>query len=431
MLSGCIEQSFLNNTISSNAYVVLTSALNRPIYLAPYMGLRAALTLFLVFGLSAADLRAEPKSPPKSCASFLIALQSTIQGMIEKWEHPDLQGYEPMRPRPFKVAARLGRQFPFRERRSIGRWQKEILAQLEWKPNHWNIRQSTKNALAILVASWNAKRSVVSMRALVAFSFLHPLVDGPLDRGEIPELSLMGLRQKLLGMPVKAMSSFERDAFYLLDIIQQEFPRREHAQLWWLFVQLFDAQIEAMKVQRSFAPTEDEILKACFKKGGLCLALSSYVGKGSLNDSEFVALVREGGIFQLFDDLGDVKQDLGEGTRTLFTENFGAHNSADRLNRMIGLQLSLSHDTKNELPYFSEASYLGMWFYLGRLARFSRQEIEPVEEIISNFSPVSRWLYRASYFMHRRALKRNQSREQTEESESIGLPAEYFVLTPR
>jgi len=385
----------------------------------------------LVWVLSCGFLAAESKTCAALLPSFVRSDQqleqefsSTINEMVDGWNHPmPTAAFHSAKPPMFKIFARISPSISFGQKKEVEFWQREILSKLVWQPTDWNISQSTKNSLAILVASWNSKVSVFNLRALVAYSFLHPLVDGPLDRGEIPAATLDRIQQRTRGEVVLATSPFEKDLFYLLDILQETFPPAQHPILSWLFKELFKAQLKSIEVQHSKSSSEEDLFLSSLKKGGLCLALSTYLAQGYLTHKEFIFLVKEGALLQLFDDLGDVIQDRAEGVRTLFTEDFGAHNSAQVLQRLISLQIRVAREAPVELSRFSQISILGLWFYLGRMARFEPDEIESARALMSQVSLSARWVFSTSYYLHRRKFERNLPRLLTE---SQRLPSEYF-----
>lgn len=352
-----------------------------------------------------------------SCPSSLSDLQrferldrgasDAIKDLVGVWKNPDTLKSRKISAPVFRFGIRVGQSVSLREKQRAFEWQRRILEQLLWNPDYWARRQFKKNLFGFLVMGWNSRRPVDDMPALATYSLLPSFFDWPLDRGEISEASLGRIREKLSGGWPMAKDDFESDLFYMLDLIREKFPHDKHPTLKWLFLNLFETEVDSVRIQRSLESSQEDLLKASLRKGGIALALNIYILQGRLSDAEFVFAMKEGGLMQLLDDLGDVEQDRSEGTRTIFTEDFDPNNSLDKLKGLIAIQSSILERHGADTRDLADISSIGALCCLGRMGRLPNVHTKDmIGEMSKGLSPIARIIFKTSVALHAWAFRR-------------------------
>ena len=202
--------------------------------------------------------------------------------------------------------------------------------------------------LASRVILDTTSKSRETTRALDAISLLHPLTDNALDRGLDVKAAMQKITDNIKGLPRDrgTETKFESLTLDLLDDIFIEFPRDKHPMVVRLLMELHRAQMDSAKVQRNIKSTPDQILEIITRKGGYTGLIMAYLSQGSLTEGEAKLFYKAGSLFQMGDDLLDVREDLRDGTITAWT--VGMRSRAD-FRRTFQMFLKLQEHLETEV----------------------------------------------------------------------------------
>jgi len=159
----------------------------------------------------------------------------------------------------------------------------------------------------------------ISPKALTAISLLHPITDNALDRGLNLGSSMKKISLELKGERQTPESEYERTVFELIHDIQSEYPPDQHPALHEYLRGLHASQLESAVVQRNGKTSDDALIELAARKGGFTALALAYISKGKLSPEQEKFFFNSGILFQLGDDLLDVKEDARDGTQTIWT----------------------------------------------------------------------------------------------------------------
>ncbi|NCN95154.1 MAG: class 1 isoprenoid biosynthesis enzyme, partial [Bdellovibrionales bacterium] len=192
------------------------------------------------------------------------------------------------------------------------------------------VAQGAINSFAIkLFAFLNGNKSPHDRLSANAISLLHPIVDAAMDKGLMGKKTFEKLDRFLSdGERPHIEGHYEKLLFGYLYRFESVFPRNSVPGFWLAIKRLFDSQVESLK-QISGEYSSEFYYRLALDKGGLSTVLAAYTALGPLTERQFAFFYRSGGIFQVIDDLLDIRKDLGEGVTTTWTnairnrESFG------------------------------------------------------------------------------------------------------------
>lgn len=161
--------------------------------------------------------------------------------------------------------------------------------------------------------------------SIFAYSMLYPYTDNYLDN---PLISLQDKKSinerfklRLEGEKIKAGNSYEEDLFKLVSIIEHQYPRDCHREVYESLLCIHDAQCTSLMQQKGPAsPYERDILGISTEKGGTSVLSDAYLVNGRLSCSEADFMFAYGTLLQFCDDLQDAKEDLKNVHMTMFSE---------------------------------------------------------------------------------------------------------------
>ncbi len=210
----------------------------------------------------------------------------------------------------------------------------------------------------------------LSPKALAAISLLHPITDNALDRGIKLGNSMQKITGELKGEKQTPENDYERIVFELIHDIQSEFPLNEHPDLHEYLRGLHAGQLESAVAQRSDKTPDDALIELASRKGGFTALALAYISKGKLSPEQEKFFFQSGVIFQLGDDLLDVKEDIKDGTQTIWTRVRAQRAGMKAaLSKFLALQRSLEASaslaaTDPEGEALARDLKLGLKFYL-------------------------------------------------------------------
>jgi hypothetical protein len=160
--------------------------------------------------------------------------------------------------------------------------------------------------------------------SIFAYSLLYPYTDNYLDDPGTPEPIKQSfnarLRARLEGGDVAPENGGEKRIFDLVAVIEGDFDRVRHPQVFESLVAIHEAQAKSLRLLRSDRPVpEAEALGIALEKGGTSVLADGCLAAGALNGGEIEFLFGFGAFLQLMDDLEDVEEDAAAGLRTLFS----------------------------------------------------------------------------------------------------------------
>ena len=149
---------------------------------------------------------------------------------------------------------------------------------------------------------------------IFSYSILYPYTDNLLDSTHASYLEKKErsnrLMDRLKGNKLIPHDFYEEKVFRLVEIIEENYPRRYFYCLYQSLIAINTSQIESLK-QYECKENEniEDIIKLSFIKGGLSVLTDAYLIKGSLTIEEIMGAFGLGILLQLIDDLQDIKQD--------------------------------------------------------------------------------------------------------------------------
>jgi hypothetical protein len=183
------------------------------------------------------------------------------------------------------------------------------------------ILQACRNAWAAcgLQALFGLPMSVTP--AIFAYSMLYPYSDNYLDDAAVPrELKLSfsaHFRRWLAGEDLPPASNGREETIRkLVSLIESGYARAEYPEIYATLLAVHRSQEESIRLlQRDPC----DVLPVVFAKGGTSVLADAYLAAGRLTDAEASFAFDWGVLLQLGDDLQDLREDSGNGLRTIFS----------------------------------------------------------------------------------------------------------------
>jgi hypothetical protein len=171
--------------------------------------------------------------------------------------------------------------------------------------------------------------------AILAYSLLYPYSDNYLDQAHVTHEDKVRFserfRSRLRGA-LLAAEPIEHEIGTMVRLIEDQFPRSRHPEVFDALLAIHAAQEESMRQLDECDRLEpDELLRISCAKGGTSVLADACLVRGSLDASESEFAFLWGVMLQLGDDLQDVREDLERGSDTLFTRAIRAGRPLDAL----------------------------------------------------------------------------------------------------
>jgi hypothetical protein len=153
---------------------------------------------------------------------------------------------------------------------------------------------------------------------------LYPFTDNHLDQPglcrEAKEKVCHRLGRRLSGLAVEPCDAHEAAVFRLIEIIEDEYPRREFPEVHASLLAIHAGQMKSLGQQISGpAPDESSLLRISVEKGGSSVLADGWLVAGRLSKEEADFFFGFGVMLQLLDDLQDLIDDRRAGHWTLFS----------------------------------------------------------------------------------------------------------------
>jgi hypothetical protein len=171
--------------------------------------------------------------------------------------------------------------------------------------------------------------------SILAYSLLYPYSDNYLDQSgathdEKARFSRR-FRMRLRG-ELQAANPQETRIWEMVHLIEGEFPRARHPEVFDALLAIHAAQEESLRqLDECGRLGADELLRISCTKGGTSVLADACLVRGALDADESEFAFFWGVMLQLGDDLQDVEEDLERGSDTLFTRAARAGTPLDAL----------------------------------------------------------------------------------------------------
>jgi hypothetical protein len=194
--------------------------------------------------------------------------------------------------------------------------------------------------------------------AILAYSLLYPYTDNFLDQRTIAREDKLRFNQRfrlrLQGDPIEAAGHHECCAWYMVALIEQQFPRSHYTDVYASLLAIHAAQSQSICQLAPVSPLEEcTLLRITCAKGGTSVLADAALIHGILTRAEAEFSFLWGVLLQLGDDLQDVHEDLARGSDTLFTR---AVRSGLPLDALVSQLLNLSDLTAARMDALSHGS---------------------------------------------------------------------------
>ncbi len=162
--------------------------------------------------------------------------------------------------------------------------------------------------------------------SILAYSLLYPLSDNYLDNESISIEEKIAFNKRLSqclgGEKIKPLNLNEEKIYNLIKKIESQFPRSGFPLVYESLLSIHSAQKRSLKLNQSNGRlSKHKIRNIVFEKGGTSVVADGYLVAGNLQPSETKSLFGYGVYLQLLDDIQDIKQDLKNSTRTIFSSS--------------------------------------------------------------------------------------------------------------
>ncbi|HEY5534927.1 MAG TPA: hypothetical protein VIL99_08350 [Ignavibacteria bacterium] len=160
--------------------------------------------------------------------------------------------------------------------------------------------------------------------SVFAYSMLYPYTDNYLDNTEISFQDKEHLNKKfrlrLNGEKTESSNSYEDALFNFVGIIESQYPRACHKELYESLLCIHDAQCSSLAQHNVMtSPYERNVLGISTEKGGASVLADAYLVNGNLSGVQADFIFAFGVLLQFCDDLQDAKEDLDNGDMTIFS----------------------------------------------------------------------------------------------------------------
>jgi hypothetical protein len=160
--------------------------------------------------------------------------------------------------------------------------------------------------------------------SILGYSLLYPYTDNFLDRPDITAEAKRRFserfRERLRGERISAQNSHEVALWALVDLIEGQYPREGHGQVFDCLLAIHRAQEDSVgQLTGGDLHANADILRVSCAKGGSSVLADACLANGWLSELESRFSFEWGVLLQLGDDLQDVREDLQRGSATLFS----------------------------------------------------------------------------------------------------------------
>lgn len=176
--------------------------------------------------------------------------------------------------------------------------------------------------------------------AIFAYSMLYPLTDNYLDDEKVllseKQKFVLRFRQRLEGLNIYPVNAHEQDIFDMVSLIEQDFCRIKHPEVFESLLLIHNGQCMSLKQQNEIQ-TERVTLKLSFEKGGASVVADAFLVLGELDEEQLRFYTGYGIALQLADDLQDLSEDLENKHYTLYNSHESSEQRWSDTKKMMSL----------------------------------------------------------------------------------------------
>ncbi len=157
--------------------------------------------------------------------------------------------------------------------------------------------------------------------SIFAYSMLYPYSDNFVDDPAIAPESKVRFSERfgrrLAGDQSEPANAGEAAIWRLIALIEEQYPRAQFPQVFGSLLAIHQAQERSIRLMSG---DDVDVVALSFEKGGTSVLADAYLAAGTPNRDAAVFAFGWGVLLQLGDDLQDVRDDLNNGRRTVFSE---------------------------------------------------------------------------------------------------------------
>ena len=197
------------------------------------------------------------------------------------------------------------------------------------------IFQALRNAWVMLGLQSFFGKEIKITASVLAYSLLYPYTDNLIDNPIISKTDKLDFSNRfahrLNGKHVEADSQLEVRIFSLVSMIESEFERESHSELYESLLAIHNAQTQSMQLVNTKSDlSEDDYFQICIDKGATSVIADGFLVMGNLDKKQYRFLYEYGAYLQILDDLQDARDDFNEGIKTYFSKDL-THTKLDKL----------------------------------------------------------------------------------------------------
>ncbi len=176
-----------------------------------------------------------------------------------------------------------------------------------------SVYQASRNVLIMNSFQMHFGREIALTPSVLAYSLLYPYTDNYIDDAGVDAMkksaanAWLGLR--LAGEPVRIRSSHEATIDRLVQMIEGEFDRQIHPEVYESLLAIHAAQVRSLRQSAQLRPEPAELLDISIGKGGTSVLADACLVTGDLPRGDAAFVFRFGVLLQLIDDLQDLEED--------------------------------------------------------------------------------------------------------------------------
>ena len=252
-----------------------------------------------------------------------------------------------------------------------------------------SVFQALRNIWTINSMQLYLNKDVKLTDAMFAYSMLYPLTDNFLDDKNLSKEYKIEFnkrfRDKIKNGEGIGKSDQEKRIFYMIDLIENDYPREEFPEVYDALIAIQDGQNMSIRQHGLNGIYNEDIMGISFYKGGSSVLVDAYLVCGHLSEDDQLFAFAYGVVLQLADDFQDIKEDFAN-----------KHYTIMNIQTKFGKLDSLINKYSNFIDYFLKEIFQGDSEQRIALREVITESIELLRfgAVIKNKRYISRKLYK-------------------------------------
>ncbi|MCM1988694.1 hypothetical protein [Oceanirhabdus seepicola] len=252
-----------------------------------------------------------------------------------------------------------------------------------------SVFQALRNIWTINSMQLYLNKDVKLTDAMFAYSMLYPLTDNFLDDKNLSKEYKIEFnkrfRDKIKSGKGVGKSEQEKRIFYMIDLIEKDYPREEYLEVYEALIAIQDGQTMSIRQHGLSGVYNEDIMGISIYKGGASVLADAYLVCGHLNEADQLFAFAYGVVLQLADDFQDIKEDFAK-----------KHYTIMNIQTKFGKLDSLVKKYTNFIDYFLKEIFLEDGEYRIALKEVITESIQLLKfgAVIKNKRYISRDLYK-------------------------------------